>query len=940
MSYIDDELQSKLNEANDQKDAYLLPENIRKDITVFGITGTYDAGIQTADADATAEDIRKGKTAYVNNEKITGTLNVLDTSDASALTTDIMFPKTAYVKGQKVIGAIVSDYEMTATGMGYERLDLVSSNYILDINEEFGVALTGNFNTTSFAIYEWKNKALGNLIQTISNSFISSSYGNIMHAQISKKLNELGNLNIFYYQHVSGSSTGYMCGFQFDPNTKTVLTSTKASSSCSALDSRHVGNIAVNPVYPNIVAVANQYYTTNGSSAVMKKYNPTSNIFDNTINMGRYHGGGVTGNVCEWDSTGRYLMHCTSKLTPQYAWIEYFNATFTSVSTKLDLSERSGAGAGSQGSNVFCLWNNKYFFWNNTLRDFTNTVKKTYSEFSASYNNNMLWTYDNYLFNCNYSTGKLYCYMIDETTLNLTECFNINITTSKPSTPAKYDLGSPQAPQSNQHMYYKDMATVGVRFDYTDGVRILKSLDFGAEKLWNTNDANATTANVLSGKKAYLSSGPITGTMPNNGNLSIKPGVSDKTLPAGYISGGTVQGDPNLVANNIKKGVTIFGVQGALLTESPTLILNKVEKENEADEVDITFTDSNNKPLLLTDGKYWITTDPIYCNITQNSAISFKKPLSIESDKKLNVTIYENNIQLKDNFNNNSTDLLGRLTTYTKATSGSLSFNTIASNKGLYTNGSSYITYTLGNSISNYDISFDFYKSNTASYSRVCSIGGPGYEIEIKGSSNTIYWGADYSANWKQNQWNTLRLKKSGSTVTLYMNGTAIVSKTYSQVMTNIRLGRGNDSGNYFTGYYKNLIIKDGSKTIIEPVLELEDGDSILEYTPDVLPQTHSIGSSVNTIKIKGTGITTYGSIDEMNLHKDLPNNTLAIIQNANFEGFYQLINNEWIQLGEPVQEVLAMIDLNNVNGTNDTYTGLGDTIENINKDLDDILGS
>ena len=64
-----------------------------------------------------------------------------------------------------------------------------------------------------------------------------------------------------------------MCGFQFDPNTKTVLASTKASSSCSALDSRHVGNIAVNPVYPNIVAVANQYYTTNGSSAVMKKYN-------------------------------------------------------------------------------------------------------------------------------------------------------------------------------------------------------------------------------------------------------------------------------------------------------------------------------------------------------------------------------------------------------------------------------------------------------------------------------------------------------------------------------------------------------------------------------------------------------------------------------------------------------------------------------------------
>lgn len=43
-------------------------ENIAKGKSVFGLNGTF-----TADADATAEDIREGKTAYVNGQKITGT---------------------------------------------------------------------------------------------------------------------------------------------------------------------------------------------------------------------------------------------------------------------------------------------------------------------------------------------------------------------------------------------------------------------------------------------------------------------------------------------------------------------------------------------------------------------------------------------------------------------------------------------------------------------------------------------------------------------------------------------------------------------------------------------------------------------------------------------------------------------------------------------------
>ena len=64
-----DDLITKLTAIKTEKDAHLLPGNIKKDVTVLGVTGTY-----TSDADATASDIQTGKTAYVNGVKLTGAM--------------------------------------------------------------------------------------------------------------------------------------------------------------------------------------------------------------------------------------------------------------------------------------------------------------------------------------------------------------------------------------------------------------------------------------------------------------------------------------------------------------------------------------------------------------------------------------------------------------------------------------------------------------------------------------------------------------------------------------------------------------------------------------------------------------------------------------------------------------------------------------------------
>ncbi|MFE4571280.1 hypothetical protein [Paenibacillus chitinolyticus] len=55
----------------------------------------------------------------------------------------------------------------------------------------------------------------------------------------------------------------------------------------------------------------------------------------------------------------------------------------------------------------------------------------------------------------------------------------------------------------------------------------------------------------------------VAGTIPNRGNLSFNISPNDQTIPEGYYNGtGKVNGDANLTAANVRKGVTIGGVTG------------------------------------------------------------------------------------------------------------------------------------------------------------------------------------------------------------------------------------------------------------------------------------------------------------------------------------------------------------------------------------------
>lgn len=98
----------------------------------------------------------------------------------------------------------------------------------------------------------------------------------------------------------------------------------------------------------------------------------------------------------------------------------------------------------------------------------------------------------------------------------------------------------------------------------------------------NSKDATVGVAEILKGKTAYAAGKKLTGTMPNNGavTLTIDTVAGVVKIPQGYHDGsGAVEilttEQAKLIAENIKQGITILGVTGTLEPSSSIKVTTK-----------------------------------------------------------------------------------------------------------------------------------------------------------------------------------------------------------------------------------------------------------------------------------------------------------------------------------------------------------------------------
>ena len=93
------ELEQRLRTIVTEKEEKLLPENLKKGITLLGVTGTLEEGIQegaTSDANLQGKYLLEGYSAVVNGVLINGTMKKRGSVVITATSEDIEIPEGHY----------------------------------------------------------------------------------------------------------------------------------------------------------------------------------------------------------------------------------------------------------------------------------------------------------------------------------------------------------------------------------------------------------------------------------------------------------------------------------------------------------------------------------------------------------------------------------------------------------------------------------------------------------------------------------------------------------------------------------------------------------------------------------------------------------------------------------------------------------------------------
>lgn len=184
------------------------------------------------------------------------------------------------------------------------------------------------------------------------------------------------------------------------------------------------------------------------------------------------------------------------------------------------------------------------------------------------------------------------------------------------------------------------------------------------------SDADVTAGKMLSGIVGYTNNGKVTGSIQSQAAQTITPGTVDQTISSGkYLSGAqTIKGDANLLPENIKSGISIFGVTGTYESSGSSGGKNVAQG---------TITGAGSEAVTIDTGLSSVATFVLYAKTvtgstsgvlslyydadsTRATGLSYSNPLTWPSNAHGEVTVDGGNITYTPKSGNTTSNLMTR----------------------------------------------------------------------------------------------------------------------------------------------------------------------------------------------------------------------------------------------------------------------------------------